>query len=171
MLRGLFAVLAFFIYTGAQSQSVSITTDSALSAAAQCVEWCIAGQGLHPNIVDGVFCNNDNSCFCRDQNRPVAASYLSSCLTTDYTQCANSGDYSTAISIYNRYCSFTGPATVIATATSTDQGDDVNSVVTVTTTSTPVITMQSSDSSTFSPTSESAVLASVFGVLYLSFYG
>ena len=117
--------------------TISIGADSALQDVRDCVVNCIS-DGYGGGIFDNIGCGNSNECVCQERLRPAGTSFLSSCIYTRWTTCTDA-DYTSAASIYNRYCSFTGPATVIASATPT-QNPDINSVVTITTTSTPVYT-------------------------------
>ena|SRR5947207_97087 len=113
------------------AQTVSLGSDVDLLQQRNCVQICMAGSGAglgHENIIQAVGCgdSNANTCFCRGDLRIVASKYLSSCLTTDYSTCSGGLDYNAAVSIYDRYCSFTGPATVIATPTSTAENINTN---------------------------------------------
>lgn len=135
--------LQAFVFPLTLSQTVSITTDPALRDVRQCVVRCVAGgDAWHAPLYSELDCGNSNSCFCQDRLRPQGSSYLSSCIFTDFSSCSEP-DYSSAVSIYNRYCSFTGPATVSASATPTSENTDVNGEVTVTETTTPIITTTS----------------------------
>jgi len=153
--------------------SISIYYESAVLDARSCVEYCIAGSesGLgHLNLGQALGCNDD-SCLCRGDLRPKASDYLSSCIFTDSPSCSDSYDYMDAVSIYDNYCSFTGPATVTAEATQTDSNPSVNSIVTVTETrltSGPTVTVSSSSSSFKQPTSSGEFAFTLLVVLAIS---
>ncbi|ERF71967.1 hypothetical protein EPUS_06526 [Endocarpon pusillum Z07020] len=161
------------------AQTVSIAKDAGLLAQRDCVQICIGGTGAgtgHENLLQAVGCGNSNadSCLCRADLRPPASQYLSSCLTTDFTTCSGSPDYTAAVSIYNRYCSFTGPAVVTATPTPTSATNDVNvnGVTTVTQTTAPTVTVvvsSSSSSSVIQPSfGELGLIAVATGLLLLA---
>lgn len=164
------STLLFFALGGvrfSEAATVSITTQRILSAQRNCVSACIAGGYGMKNIIDGVGCGNDNDCLCKAGVTSAASSWLSFCITTAFTTCADGDEYASAVSIYDNYCRSTGPASVSATPTDSGQTELVQTV-TVTTTSTPFITIQSSDSSTTTPTSESFLLLALFNLLYIN---
>jgi hypothetical protein len=145
------------------AQKVSIASDAGLLQQPDCVQVCMAGSGAgtgHENIVQAVGCGSSdaNSCFCGADLRISASNYLSSCLTTDFSACAGGSDYTAAVSIYDRYCSFTGPATAIVTPTPTSGNSDINNIVTVTVSSGPTVTVSSGPAATVTTSSTSSLL-------------
>jgi hypothetical protein len=115
--------------------TISIGSDSDLTNQRDCVRDCIAGcySNWGPCDLVGVLgCGDSNSCFCHEDLRSSASSFLSACVYTQYTSCSDQTDYDDAASIYDRYCTFTAPATVTAHATSAAQSRDPNAPVTIT---------------------------------------
>jgi hypothetical protein len=115
------------------AQTISLGSDSAILQQRDCVQYCIGTSGY---LVETLGCSKArlDSCLCRADLRPGASSYITYCLST--RSCANPTDYNAAVSIYNRYCTFTEPATVTATPTSGSDNTAANGLVTVTVTST-----------------------------------
>ncbi|OCL00702.1 uncharacterized protein K441DRAFT_650126 [Cenococcum geophilum 1.58] len=153
-------LLVLLLIPLATTDTISIAQYSGLLQQRNCVYTCIVGSGLggHQDLQCAIGCQNANSCLCREDLRPTASSYLSSCIYTDFPSCSDAPDYSAAVSIYDNYCNLTEPATVIVTPTSTSAlNTAVNDVVTVTTTGGPTVTatMTSSSSSILSPSSSS----------------
>lgn len=158
----LFSLVLLLIPLATTTDTISIAQYSGLQQR-NCVYTCIAGSGPggHPDLQCAIGCQNANSCLCREDLRPTASSYLSSCIYTDFPSCSDAPDYSAAVSVYDNYCGFTGPATVLVTPTPTSAWNTaVNGVVTVTMTSGPTVTvtMTSSSSSILSPSSFSELL-------------
>jgi len=166
------------------SATISISKDQAMIQQPDCVQWCMLGNDLnvggHESIVDALDCTNAqfNSCFCRAEVRSVASSYVSSCLTTDATSCTYPAEYRDAVSIYDRYCGFTGPDSVVVTTTAGNKNTDVNEPVTYTSTLSvsgptiagttiegPTVTVRTSTSSRLSSTSLPHVLAGMVACL------
>jgi len=159
----LFSLVLLLIPLATTTDTIPIAQYSGLSQQRNCVYTCIAGSGPggYPDLQCAIGCQNANSCLCREDLRPTASSYLSSCIYTDFPSCSDAPDYSAAVSIYDNYCGFTEPATVLVTSTPTSAlNTAVNGVVTVTMTSGPtvMVTMTSSSSSILSPSSFSELL-------------
>lgn len=110
-----------------------------------CVVDCLAYSG---GLWGAIGCSDQNSCLYRADLRPAGSSYLESCIYTAYSTCSNGVDYTAAVNIYDRYCTFTAPATVVVTATPLVPVTRDNRPVTVTYfTSAPTVTVASSDGS------------------------
>ncbi|KAF2117111.1 hypothetical protein BDV96DRAFT_644545 [Lophiotrema nucula] len=129
--RNLHRVLNFLIFVSfflqptaaAEVVTLSLVDDPGLSQQRDCVQKCLDGGGYDGDTLwYELGCTND-SCFCREDLRPSASSIVKSCLVTKWLSCTQSADYSAAISIYDRYCSFTAPAVISAEATSTSVGE------------------------------------------------
>jgi len=95
-------------YVGATTYSLA--SDADLLAQRTCVQICMEGSGTgvgHDSIIGAVGCANvdTNECFCRQDLRLMASSYVSSCLTSDFSAPAR-----TARIIAPRYLFMTGTA-------------------------------------------------------------
>ncbi|KAF2963471.1 hypothetical protein GQX73_g10104 [Xylaria multiplex] len=155
--------LLFLIHL-ATSESVTLTQAAAFASQRPCAQGCF-GSNLFPNaglLADGIGCayrNPQNECVCRLDLQPSADDYISNCV--DNACSANPLDISSAVSIYDAYCTSAGfirdtPATI------TSGTDDSPSTVTVTVTATVKVssaqkrvTSPLQDSSTSSPLSSS----------------
>jgi hypothetical protein len=111
----------------AQGQAASLERDPELRGQSDCVQYCLVRNGFHPVLYFQVGCaeGRSHACVCHEQRRSMATRHVASCITTDLStsNCA-SADYASAISVYNRYCSFGAApaATGTATATATVSG-------------------------------------------------
>ncbi|KAH7068335.1 hypothetical protein BKA63DRAFT_112281 [Paraphoma chrysanthemicola] len=112
-----------------QALAANILSDAVLSIQRDCVQWCFGG---YTYIWKAVGCPQDDTCMCRPDLRGAASSRLSSCILTEWKTCSDGTDIAIATSIFNRYCSFTGPATVFVTPTPTAGGGSNGGPVTVT---------------------------------------
>ncbi|KAH8903553.1 hypothetical protein BR93DRAFT_961609 [Coniochaeta sp. PMI_546] len=141
--------LQMLFWATAVAQTVSILDDFDLRRQPDCVKYCMMGGNIHGDIIAALGCGTSryDSCFCRAEYRSVASHYISSCLTSDVQSCTYPAEYSDAVSIYNRYCSFTGPATVVVVTTETPDNTAANGQVTVTVTTGPTVTVHTSSSS------------------------
>lgn len=106
------------------AQAVSLASDKELAAQRNCVVICISGSYDIKNLWNAVGDCKVDSCFCRQDLRPVASSHLNWCINTAFSTCSNGVDYRSAASIYDRYCTFTAPATVEVTATASRRPND-----------------------------------------------
>ncbi|KAH7092284.1 hypothetical protein FB567DRAFT_235494 [Paraphoma chrysanthemicola] len=142
-------VLFLVLLTLGQQTRANIISDSDLARQRDCVRLCF-GYNFQVPIWGAIGCPDDDSCMCRPDLRPSASSRLSYCILTQYKTCSDGTDIAMATSIFNRYCSFTGPATVIVTPTPTNAGQSFGGPVTVTAavrtvfTSAPTVTVLSS---------------------------
>jgi hypothetical protein len=104
-------LLACFLFTllgTASSQSVSITDESAFSSQRGCAQGCMGSSNSGPLfLASELSCAQpyDNSCFCRSDLQQKAESYLKSCVNS---ACTNTLDASSAVSIYDAYCTSAG---------------------------------------------------------------
>ncbi|KAF2687455.1 hypothetical protein K458DRAFT_295937 [Lentithecium fluviatile CBS 122367] len=125
--------------------TVSLADYPGLELERPCVQNCLGGA----NVVNNLECANVDSCICRADIRPAASSYLQSCIETYFTTCSGGPDYTNAVSIYDRYCNFTAPATVVVTQTSgATWSNQPKTITTFTAPPTATVTVQSS-SATF----------------------
>ncbi|KAH8650501.1 hypothetical protein BGZ60DRAFT_534162 [Tricladium varicosporioides] len=104
-------LLACFLFTllgTVFSQSVSITDQSAFSSQRSCARGCVGSSVSGPLfLASKLSCAQpyDNSCFCRSDLQQKAQSYLQSCVNS---ACTNSLDASSAVAVYDAYCTSAG---------------------------------------------------------------
>ncbi|KAH7139049.1 hypothetical protein B0J11DRAFT_34089 [Dendryphion nanum] len=110
--------------------TISLATDKDLVSQRQCVRDCITLYGPLWKAVGG--CNVDG-CFCRQDLRSIATRHLRNCIYTTFSECSNGVDFGFATSIYDRYCSFSGPAPAEPSTTSTSETARTTSSYTYTT--------------------------------------
>jgi hypothetical protein len=173
MVVGILVYYVTFLIARCCASDISIGQDLELQSERDCVRACVAGGIWIPRGGCWLGCElgwDSSECYCREDLRPEASSILSSCIYTGFTTCADAYDYNAAVSIYDRYCTFTAPATVTATATQSAEPSPSNEPVTVTvTSSTPTETVfVSSQATRTSPSSQSewfavAILAGILG--------
>lgn len=124
-------------------QTISLLKDEALLQQRDCVRYCLGGEDNFEDLQNFLGCPDTNVCLCREDIRPSASAALETCIRSVYTTCKSGTDYEAAASIYDRYCSFTAPASAKADPTQTDSG-----TATVTKfTSAPTVTVSKSSSS------------------------
>lgn len=130
-----FNLLAAFpllhLFASQVTAQISILSDTQLGNQRDCVRGCFGLLG-HRALWDSIGCPNANSCLCRPDMRASASSRLSYCILTEWKTCTDGTDIGIATSIYDRYCSFTEPATVIVTPTPSAAGRSNSGPVTVT---------------------------------------
>lgn len=107
-----FFILHHFIW----STVANILSDSDLAIQRGCVRNCF-GHNYNIALWDAVGCPDNDSCMCRPDLRASASNRLSYCILTYYKTCSDGTDIAIATSIFNRFCSFTAPATVFVTPT------------------------------------------------------
>ncbi|KAH8585718.1 hypothetical protein B0O99DRAFT_646356 [Bisporella sp. PMI_857] len=142
-------VLISCVIPACSSTSISIGDEPILKTQRSCVVKCVGrGDCTFGDDICGVAvqlgCAGSNECFCRSDLRPSASSFLSSCIYTAFTTCADTVDYVATASIYDNYCSFTAPATTTATATGTFSTANGNAPVTATVSSSSAVQPSSS---------------------------
>lgn len=130
-------LLACFLFTllgTVFSQSVSITDQSAFSSQRSCARGCVGSSVSGPLfLASKLSCAQpyDNSCFCRSDLQQKAQSYLQSCVNS---ACTNSLDASSAVAVYDAYCTSagfvkaavtTGTQSSFTTSTSTGIGSSI----------------------------------------------
>jgi hypothetical protein len=99
----------FFLLRTVSSQTVSIQYVSAYTSQRECAFAC---QGINPNdadvIANALSCDTEpieNSCFCRSDLQAEAENYISTCVQR---MCSNTQDATSAVSIYDAYCTSAG---------------------------------------------------------------
>ncbi|KAH6723721.1 hypothetical protein BKA61DRAFT_15079 [Leptodontidium sp. MPI-SDFR-AT-0119] len=118
-------LLACFLFTllgTVSSQSVSITDESAFSSQRRCAQGCMGSSDSGPLfLASELSCAKpyDNSCFCRSDLQQKAESYLKSCVNS---ACTNTLDASSAVSIYDAYCTSAGFVKAAVTTAATTAG-------------------------------------------------
>lgn len=132
------------------AQSVTISQMPAFDESRDCIRYCLynglGAYGAWGNLPGFLGCDS-SSCVCEENLRLTASSWLSSCLYTLHSSCADDIDYRSALQIYDNFCSFTAPA-VFTTTQSGPPNTDAFGVVTVTQyTSGPTVTTTSTSSS------------------------
>ncbi|KAH6696615.1 hypothetical protein BKA61DRAFT_682829 [Leptodontidium sp. MPI-SDFR-AT-0119] len=132
-----FLLAFFFLLLGTvSSQSVSLQYVSAYASQRTCASTCqaINAKGPPDILAENLHCATDpidNSCFCRTDMQPSAENYLQTCVQRF---CSNTLDASSAVSIYDAYCTSAGfvkaAITTAATTTGTAQGPSATSTST-----------------------------------------
>jgi hypothetical protein len=130
MLGLLLVCFLFALLETVSSQSVSITDGTAFLSLRSCAQGCIGSTNSGPLFLASgqLSCQSpyDNSCFCRSDLQQKADSYLRSCINK---ACTNTLDASSAVSMYDTYCTSAG--FVEAAATTGTQSSFTTSVVTI----------------------------------------
>lgn len=144
-------LLACFLFTllgTVSSQSVSITDESAFSSQRRCAQGCMGSSDSGPLfLASELSCAKpyDNSCFCRSDLQQKAESYLKSCVNS---ACTNTLDASSAVSIYDAYCTSAG---FVKAAVTTGMPTSLYTPATVTVTMVEIVTVRSGQMRLSSP--------------------
>lgn len=147
--------------------SVTIQSISEVIEQRDCVRSCL-GYGYGQKLPAALGCADSDSCICRANVRPYASSYIESCVQTAYTTCNDGVDYTIAVSLYDGYCTFTAPATVVVTQTPDATWNNQPQTVTLfTSPPTATVTVFSSDAAPSSSEWFLAVAVASLAVLFV----
>jgi len=107
--------------TTTSAATLSIQRDPQYSALRICAQTCVDKGNNNSDLEGELECGDTkilNACFCREDLRPKATTFLSSCIIS---RCGyNKQDVTSALKLYDGYCSFKplpSPTSVSATTT------------------------------------------------------
>ena len=100
--------------------TLSIQRDPQYSQLRICAQTCVDKGNYNGDLEGELECGDSkilNACFCREDLRPKATTFLSSCIVS---RCGyNNQDVTSALKLYDGYCSFKPPPTTTTTSKST----------------------------------------------------
>ncbi|KAK4169605.1 hypothetical protein QBC43DRAFT_308035 [Cladorrhinum sp. PSN259] len=100
---------------------LTIQSDPQYSGLRICAQECVDKANNNRDIEGILDCGDSrilDSCFCRTDLRSIATQHLSTCILT---RCGYDGpDYTSAVKVYDDYCSYTAPRITAAPSTTTE---------------------------------------------------
>jgi hypothetical protein len=102
------------------TQDVSIDSDPGYITERACGQTCLYAYGIDVDVASFIGCASENGCFCRGDFGTSVSSFLNSCVgsrcSTDSVP-NTAAEITTAISIYNHYCSTAVGAAFVSLST------------------------------------------------------
>jgi hypothetical protein len=135
-------LLIFASITASQNTPYTIQSLPAYSLQRACVQGCLAGEYA---VAYDLNCPQLNACVCRTDLQSQVSTYLTSCVNAGCS--TNPPDLSSAVELYDSYCSMNGYPIVGAVVTTTASTSFVTSPATATVIIVPTATVTATETS------------------------